>query len=71
MFKFFMVGFGILIIIISITMIFNPNFIIKHEVPKVPKKLAKSKGMRVFTRVYGVICLAIGIIITIFSFTIK
>lgn len=62
-----MLIFGILILIVAILMVIYPEFFIEHRVPKLPKKLQTSPKMKVFTRVWGCICIIIGIVLILIS----
>ena len=58
---------GILITIVAIFMILFPEFFMKLKSPRIPEKLLKSPKMKIIIRVWGSICIIIGIILIIFA----
>ena len=58
---------GILITIVAIFMILFPEFFMKIKSPRIPEKLLKSPKMKIIIRVWGSICIVIGIILIIFA----
>ena len=62
-----MLGIGILITIVAILMILFPEFFMKLKSPRIPEKLLKSPKMKIIIRVWGSICIVIGIILIIFA----
>ena len=58
---------GILITIVAIFMILFPKFFMKLKSPRIPEKLLKSPKMEIIIRVWGSICIIIGIILIIFG----
>ena len=58
---------GILITIIAMFMILFPEFFMKLKSPRIPEKLLKSPKMKIIIRVWGSICIIIGIILIIFA----
>ena len=58
---------GILITIVAIFMILFPEFFMKIKSPRIPEKLLKSPKMKIIIRVWGSICIIIGIILIIFA----
>ena len=58
---------GILITIVAIFMILFPEFFMKLKSPRIPEKLLKSPKMKIIIRVWGSICIVIGIILIIFA----
>ena len=62
-----MIIVGILIMIVAIFMILFPEFFMKLKSPRIPEKLLKSPKMKIIIRVWGSICIIIGIILIIFA----
>lgn len=62
-----MIIVGILITIVAIFMILFPEFFMKLKSPRIPDKLLKSPKMKIIIRVWGSICIIIGIILIIFA----
>ena len=62
-----MIIVGILITIVAIFMILFPEFFMKIKSPRIPEKLLKSPKMKIIIRVWGSICIVIGIILIIFA----
>ena len=62
-----MIIVGILITIVAIFMILFPEFFMKLKSPRRPEKLLKSPKMKIIIRVWGSICIIIGIILIIFA----
>ena len=62
-----MLKVGILITIVAILMILFPEFFMKIKSPRIPEKLLKSPKMKIIIRVWGSICIVIGIILIIFA----
>lgn len=62
-----MIIVGILIMIVAIFMILFPEFFMKLKSPRIPEKLLKSPKMKNIIRVWGSICIIIGIILIIFA----
>ena len=62
-----MIIVGILITIVAIFMILLPEFFMKLKSPRIPEKLLKSPKMKIIIRVWGSICIIIGIILIIFA----
>ena len=62
-----MIIVGILITIVAIFMILFPEFFMKLKSPRIPEKLLKSPKMKIIIRVWGSICIIIGIILIIFA----
>lgn len=62
-----MIIVGILITIVAIFMILFPEFFMKLKSPRIPEKLLKSPKMKIIIRVWGSICIIIGIILIIFE----
>ena len=58
---------GILITIVAIFMILFPEFFMKIKSPRIPERLLKSPKMKIIIRVWGSICIVIGIILIIFA----
>ena len=58
---------GILITIVAIFMILFPEFFMKIKSPRIPEKLLKSPKIKIIIRVWGSICIVIGIILIIFA----
>ena len=56
---------GIIITIVAVLMIAFPEFFTKLKSPRIPEKLLKSSKMKLIIRVWGVICVVIGIILII------
>ena len=56
---------GIIITIVAILMIVFPNSFAKLKSPRIPEKLSKSSKMKLIIRVWGGICVVIGIILII------
>ncbi len=56
---------GIIITIVAVLMIAFPGFFMKLKSPRIPEKLLKSTKMKLIIRVWGVICVVIGIILII------
>lgn len=52
---------GVLFIIISLSMIFNPMLFAKLKYPPLTRKIRKSNTFNTFIRVYGCINLIIGL----------
>ena len=62
-----MIIVGILITLVAIFMILFPEFFMKLKSPRIPEKLLKSPKMKIIIRVWGSICIVIGIILIIFA----
>ena len=62
-----MIIVGILITIVAIFMILFPEFFMKLKSPRIPEKLLKSPKIKIIIRVWGSICIIIGIILIIFA----
>ena len=60
---------GILITIVAIFMILFPEFFMKIKSPRIPEKLLKNPKMKIVIRIWGSICIVIGIILIIFAIT--
>ena len=58
---------GILITIVAIFMILFPEFFMKIKSPRIPEKLLKSPKMKIIIRVWGSICIIIGILLIVFA----
>ncbi len=58
---------GILITIVATLMILLPEFFMKLKSPRIPDKLLKSPKMKVIIRVWGSICIIIGILLIVFA----
>ena len=58
---------GILIIIIATLMILFPEFFMKLKSPRIPEKLFKSPKMKIIIRIWGDICIIVGILLIVFS----
>ena len=58
---------GILIIIIATLMILFPEFFMKLKSPRIPEKLFKSPKMIIIFRVWGGVCIIVGIVLIVFS----
>ena len=56
---------GIIITIVAVLMMIFPGFFMKLKSPRIPEKLLKSSKMKLIIRVWGVICVVIGIILII------
>lgn len=58
---------GILITIVAILMILFPEFFMKLKSPRIPEKLLKSSKMKIIIRVWGSICIIVGILLIVFA----
>ena len=58
---------GILITIVAILMILFPEFFMKLKSPRIPEKLFKSPKMKIIIRIWGGICIIVGILLIAFS----
>ena len=58
---------GILIIIIATLMILFPEFFMKLKSPRIPEKLFKSTKMKIIIRIWGGICIIVGILLIVFA----
>lgn len=56
---------GIIITIVAVLMIAFPEFFMKLKSSRIPEKLLKSSKLKLIIRVWGVICVVIGIILII------
>ena len=56
---------GIIITIVAVLMMIFPGFFMKLKSPRITEKLLKSSKMKLIIRVWGVICVVIGIILII------
>ena len=61
-----MLGIGILITIVAILMILFPEFFMKLKSPRIPEKLLKNPKMKIVIRIWGSICIIIGILLIVF-----
>ena len=58
---------GILIIIIATLMILFPEFFMKLKSPRIPEKLLKSPKIKIIIRIWGSVCIIIGILLIVFA----
>ena len=58
---------GIIIAIVAVLMILFPEFFMKLKSPRIPDKLLKSSKMKVILRIWGGICVIIGIVLIVFA----
>ena len=58
---------GILITIVAILMILFPEFFMKLKSPRIPEKLLKNPKMKIVIRIWGSICIIIGILLIVFQ----
>ena len=58
---------GILITIVAILMILFPEFFMKLKSPRIPEKLLKNSKMKIVIRIWGSICIIIGILLIVFG----
>ena len=52
---------GIIVTIVAVLMIAFPEFFMKLKSPRIPEKLLKSYKMKLIIRVWGGICIVIGV----------
>ena len=62
-----MLGIGILITIVAILMILFSEFFMKLKSPRIPEKLLKNPKMKIVIRIWGSICIIIGILLIVFA----
>ena len=62
-----MLGIGILITIVAILMILFPEFFMKLKSPRIPEKLLKSPKIKIIIRIWGSVCIIIGILLIVFA----
>lgn len=48
-------------------MILFPEFFMKLKSPRIPEKLFKSPKMKIIIRIWGGICIIVGILLIVFS----
>lgn len=58
---------GILITIVAILMILFPEFFMKLKSPRIPEKLLKSPKIKIIIRIWGSVCIIIGILLIVFA----
>ena len=58
---------GILITIVAIFMMMNPQFFMKLKSPRIPDKWLKNPKMKNVLRVWGGILVIVGILLIVFS----
>ena len=56
---------GIIITIVAILMILFPEFFMKLKSPRIPEKLLKNPKMKIIIRIWGSICIIIGILLIV------
>lgn len=58
---------GILMIIISIFMVLYPEFFLKYRLHRLPEIFRQKPKMRILLRVWGIVCIIIGIVLIFYS----
>ena len=58
---------GIIIAVLAVLMIIFPSVFMKLKSPRIPEKLLKIPKMEIVFRIWGVICLIIGVTLIVIS----